>query len=400
MPSLAPRTLPGVPSRENLGAVDWGWQRLFAYACQSVVVVVDPASLQVIQTLDHHSLPVTTLRWSPEPLRAGSDHAYQLKLASGDYGGTVHVWSVITGEVVASLADQPSNHKASATDLQWHPSEYSLLAVVYSSSSIVMWDTEMRTKVWRFDAPEPIIRAAFNPFDESQMCVSSTRGWVFFLRCPNARVSKDERRGVDAPQLERKYRVSSDSSASNKADDSSLQYVIYSPRVRNVLYIVLTRQIIAFDVAFGEAIAASSLDRAFSGFSSLFICREREELLFALHRDGSLSAWSRRKEALRGSALWFQYDMLNNSELVKQVRRGGLSLVGVTNGVLPSDELSFCCTSSDGRVWTWTYDMNTTALQLNGLLENVPGPVQSIAVCNHLPASSAAAGAGAGAGAG
>ena len=42
------RTLPGPSHPSNSGTLCWGPDGLLAYGCHSVVVVVDPASVQVL----------------------------------------------------------------------------------------------------------------------------------------------------------------------------------------------------------------------------------------------------------------------------------------------------------------------------------------------------------------
>lgn len=100
-----------------------------AYGCQCCVVVVDPWSLALIQTLDEHRAPVTQLLWCPirdpvlrvpqqcgcfrvclaylghtSPCRGSASwedkaEEYPLILASGDSSGSVIIWNVLKAEI-------------------------------------------------------------------------------------------------------------------------------------------------------------------------------------------------------------------------------------------------------------------------------------------------------------
>ena len=48
----------------NRHAFDWGRNGLLAYASYAVIVILDPSSLQPMQTLDKdHTFSVTNLKW-------------------------------------------------------------------------------------------------------------------------------------------------------------------------------------------------------------------------------------------------------------------------------------------------------------------------------------------------
>ena len=52
-------------SNLNRNALDWGRNGLLAYASHGVIVVVDPSTMNVIQTLDKdHKTSVVRLKWS------------------------------------------------------------------------------------------------------------------------------------------------------------------------------------------------------------------------------------------------------------------------------------------------------------------------------------------------
>ena len=47
----------------DLGAIDWSYHNLLAYACYGYVVIVDPISLSIIQTLDEHKAHISVVKW-------------------------------------------------------------------------------------------------------------------------------------------------------------------------------------------------------------------------------------------------------------------------------------------------------------------------------------------------
>ena len=163
---VSPQTIPGSLHQQNQAAFDWlvsilcsdlglihahitycrGWQGLVAYATHSTVVVVDPRTIQTIQTLSAHknnvikvgticgwshmskstvacicfklyfvSSIVPQLRWSTECHHHTLTSPYSLRLASVDSGSHCVVWDVNQGAPSAefSLGTKP------LVDLQW-----------------------------------------------------------------------------------------------------------------------------------------------------------------------------------------------------------------------------------------------------------------------------------------
>lgn len=59
----------GVEESGNRGAVDWGPAGLVAFAAHSSVVVADPGTAAVLQTLQGHKASVTRVHISLFPVR-------------------------------------------------------------------------------------------------------------------------------------------------------------------------------------------------------------------------------------------------------------------------------------------------------------------------------------------
>jgi hypothetical protein len=94
---------PGPLHGLNKGAIDWGPQRLLAYASWSYVVLVDPYGMKRVQTLDQHTAPVRKVRFSREQLHLHNEMRFSLQLASGDQAGAIYIWKVLEATVVAAL---------------------------------------------------------------------------------------------------------------------------------------------------------------------------------------------------------------------------------------------------------------------------------------------------------
>lgn len=87
-----------------------------AYASQAMVVVVDPRTVQCLQTLTFHKSNVIKVCWARDCRHHHSlTTPYQLRLASVDSASHCVIWDVTRGTVTAdfSLGAKP------LIDLQW-----------------------------------------------------------------------------------------------------------------------------------------------------------------------------------------------------------------------------------------------------------------------------------------
>jgi WD40 repeat protein len=95
--------------------VDWGWQGLLAYGSQTLVVIVEPRTVQVYQTLDHHKHAVTKVKWCYENYYHSLASPYGLRLASSDSAGKIVVWDVSEASVRAEF----SENSKPILDMEW-----------------------------------------------------------------------------------------------------------------------------------------------------------------------------------------------------------------------------------------------------------------------------------------
>ena len=113
---IAPRSITGTLHPQNYTAVDWGWQNYVAYGCQNSVVVLDPQSVQVIQTLTHGHATINKVRWCKESHHAGlGSSPYVLRLVSMDTSGLCVLWDVSEGSIITEFNCGPKQ----VNDIQW-----------------------------------------------------------------------------------------------------------------------------------------------------------------------------------------------------------------------------------------------------------------------------------------
>jgi WD40 repeat protein len=101
--------VPGALHPLNRGAIDWGPQRLVAYAAWSYIVIVDPHSMKRVQILDQHASPVRKVKWSSQSLNLNNEQRYNLQLASGDQSGAIYIWKVADASVSCVLNNGTSS---------------------------------------------------------------------------------------------------------------------------------------------------------------------------------------------------------------------------------------------------------------------------------------------------
>ena len=87
----SPKVFPGNLCEANIGAISW-CKNFVAYGCQCYVVIVNASTLEIVQTLDEHHFPITSVKWSPQFHTAPINQS-TLVLASADTSGTIFIWN-------------------------------------------------------------------------------------------------------------------------------------------------------------------------------------------------------------------------------------------------------------------------------------------------------------------
>lgn len=91
---------------------------------------------------------------------------YHLKLASADTSGTVLIWDVSQASVRSTLSEPDR----SLLELGWLAGgANSLLLVLYSLGTVVLWQADTATPLWRKCYAEPLVAFALDPFCDASV---------------------------------------------------------------------------------------------------------------------------------------------------------------------------------------------------------------------------------------
>ncbi|CAL4175372.1 unnamed protein product [Meganyctiphanes norvegica] len=324
------RTIPGpVNTQHNKGALDWGWQGFLAYGAQTVVVVVDPVTLQYTQTLSKHRSHVVKVRWRKTHHYHQISAPYSLVLASADNSGCIIIWDVNNGEALATLQDGTK----SVTEMEWlgkmDGSEH-LLAALHPPYSLVIWDTRHNTKLWKKSYTETLLSFDFDPFHYNKMTFLCG-GCVLFVddfslrKCPSsngkkfyistARNSPGRSTSGSLPSSASSSSLSDQEKTGNrlrkkmkdlvtigevKPKDDSIQLaeclqLVYHRTVRDQLLLLYPREVLVLDLAINQTVGNIAIERSMSPFVQIVSCCQRD-VVFCLHETGAISGHFRRRQ--------------------------------------------------------------------------------------------------------
>lgn len=183
-----------------------------------------------------------------------------------------------------------------------------------SAGLLVLWNTKDSAQLWTCTIGQDFAAGAslaFSPFEPSVVAFSSTSGAVYFVtdfslsRAPG-RIESKYRIGAGTPAPQKKQKQS--------ASPPSFRQLVFSPHVWNVVYFLLTREIIVFDMTLSRAIGSTPLDRNCEPFQSILVCNDNPSLIFCLHEDGSVSSWRRIPDKFE-----FELTGLTSSQVQRKV---------------------------------------------------------------------------------
>ncbi|VDI67353.1 Hypothetical predicted protein [Mytilus galloprovincialis] len=175
---LSPKTVTGVLHLQNKGACDWGWQGLIAQGCQRYVSIIDPKNVQVIQVLVKHKGTVVKVKWSHENYHHDLGSPYTLRLASGDSNGLIIIWDVKQGEPKTEFSDG----NKPIQDLQWlsnQDASYDLLVALHPPYSMILWNADTGTKLWKKSYTETLLSFSFDPFNHRNVAFLGQDSIIF-----------------------------------------------------------------------------------------------------------------------------------------------------------------------------------------------------------------------------
>lgn len=310
-------------SKENGGAVHCSPHGLVAYGAGSSVVVMEPRSMQLVAVLPMPAVKnaalqpapfVTAVQWTPEgiprDLAAQDFSTAHLQLAVGDRQGRVAIWDVASGDVCTWLEVDAEKSRQGIQDLCWVYGQPWLLAVIHGPTCLNIWDPSTGRCVWRFDSGGELLGCVrADPFDSRQFSLVGLHGLLLSILVGGVSESDiltkqyvipgQDEKGTVVEKAKDGAPLSSGAPALASAP-GILVRCLYSRTRRGLLYVMMPREIVVFDLAFGMQLASTSLPRGCAKLLDLLACTDGD-VLYCAHQDGKASAWRRKEYVLVNS---------------------------------------------------------------------------------------------------
>ncbi|ELR13975.1 WD domain, G-beta repeat-containing protein [Acanthamoeba castellanii str. Neff] len=322
------------------GAVAWGRQGLAAYGCQCCVVVVDPSSLALLQTLDEHRAPVTCLQWGHESWEDKTSVEYPLILASGDAAGSVIVWDVLKAEIKATM--ESGQEDAAVLGLSWHPEEPSLLLSLHHPSTIIQWDTATGNKLWSRELPEKLLAVEFDRFNPEELWAASAEGNMYLINVlmDSTLILTWATRVVGEPRSAPAGEAVLRNSAGQHEGAGKLLQMAFSPTARHVVYFLFPHRVVG----------TIALEASKSPFRHMILSGAPTRI-FCLQFDGSLIVYKKHE----GQSYTFYRECL--CEAPKQFKPGKKNQQTGAYGIAvsPLQPHQLIGLMSDSNLWRWDF---------------------------------------------
>ncbi|KAA8523002.1 hypothetical protein F0562_009425 [Nyssa sinensis] len=318
--------LPGPPSRNNGGSADLSPSGLLAYASGSSVAVLDSRSMQLVSviplpppstssstTTSAASLSpfVTSVRWSPQPLRRDllshdPSSTSHLLLAAGDRQGRIALLDLRLKSPLLFLDPDPSASKLGIQDLCWIKTRNDswILAALSGPSRLILYNTSTGRCFFKYDAsPEFFSCIHRDPFDSRHLCAIGLKGFLLSVKVlgdtEDEIAIKELQIRTDTSELQKLERDAGGSLTSNTSPALAVfpLYIVkfaFSPQWKHILFATFPRELVVFDLQYETTLFAAGLPRGCGKFLDV-LPDPNVELLYCAHLDGRLSTW-RRKE--------------------------------------------------------------------------------------------------------
>lgn len=108
------------------------------------------------------------MKWSRENFHHDFAAPYSLRVASGDTVGRVIIWDIPQAKPLTEFTDGSKP----ILDLEWLATQdacHDLLAVLHAPSSLILWNADTGTKLWKKTFQESLLCFAFDPFIPSNV---------------------------------------------------------------------------------------------------------------------------------------------------------------------------------------------------------------------------------------
>ncbi|XP_059139612.1 WD repeat-containing protein 11-like [Physella acuta] len=415
---LYPKIITGTLHAHNKDACDWGWQGYLAYGCQNLVTVVEPKHVQVIQVLDKHKGVITQVKWAHENYHHDLNSPYTLRLASSDTHGHIIVWDVGLGIVRSAFEDG----NKPILGMQWLSNQDAcrdLLVCLHPPYSLILWNADTGTKLWKKSYTENLLSFTFDPFSSKNLAFlgqdsiifvtdfninksPSSNGKKFYISNPSQ--ASNMSRSASTNSLERKTSTSSASSSKNLAkrmsrilvgeakpkgspDEESVTLneclqLCFHRSCRHHLMLLYPREMLILDLEINQTVGIIALDRSSSSFTKVIACWQRD-VLMCVHENGSVSVRVRRRNnsvntpAPEGHGAFddtptqlsmeVAYDLRCQSDPLRVTRHNKL----YCSSLCPVSEKVISLIMSDSRVMFW----ELSALQTTGNDYHINSPL-------------------------
>eukprot|EP00658_Telonema_sp_P-2_P054276 TRINITY_DN43178_c0_g1_i4.p1 TRINITY_DN43178_c0_g1~~TRINITY_DN43178_c0_g1_i4.p1 ORF type:complete len:963 (+),score=223.72 TRINITY_DN43178_c0_g1_i4:143-3031(+) len=200
--------------------------------------------------------------------------------------------------------------------------------------SLVGSEMCIRDRLWKEPFTEHISSLITDPFCHDRLCLTGHNApWIRVVREVDASGSK---------LYSSKYNV-----LQAGQDNSSVVSAVFSPHARHILYMVMTRQLIIFDMRICRVLRTTGVQESWEPpYRQLLLCWEAPELVLGLHTDASISVWrhhtaaaSRGNPELSSPTVW--------EELKPVAKRGG-GVLACCGG--PLNPLEICIVTNSGTL--------------------------------------------------
>ncbi|XP_074856630.1 WD repeat-containing protein 11 isoform X2 [Carettochelys insculpta] len=396
---LSARTLTGALSAQNKGAVDWGWQGLIAYGCQSLVLVIDSNTAQTVQVLERHKTNVVKVKWAKENYHHNIGSPYSLRLASADATGKIIVWDVAMGAVRCEIQE----YTKPIQDMQWlwnQDASRDLLLAVHPPNYIVLWNADTGTQLWRKSYAENILSFSFDPFDPSHLTLLTSEGIVFISDFSPSKppTSSGKKVYISSPHSSPSHNKSVAATGAKKALDkvkilitnekpsaesvtlNECLQLSYLPSKRNYMLLLYPREILILDLEVNQTVGVIAIERTGIPFVQVIPCFQRDGL-FCLHENGCITLRVRRSNIGISGMPNEESDPDPVQELIYDLRSQS-DAIRVTKTVrpfsmvcCPVNENSAALIVSDGRVMIWELKSTISGRNLRNSASPLYSPV-------------------------
>jgi hypothetical protein len=312
------------PSKENGGAKHCSAHGLVAYGAGSSVVVMEARSMQLVAVLPMPALKsaplqpapfVTAVQWTPEVLPRDLTQDFStahLQLAAGDRQGRIAIWDVASGDACTWLELESEKGRQGIQDLCWVHGHPWLLAAIHGPTLVTIWNPATRNSIWKFDSGSELLGCVrSDPFDQRQLCVVGLKGLLLSIlvggvsdaeiHMKHYLIPGQEEKGAMVTGEKEKTKdgtpVAGSTSAGAPALAASPGVIVgclYSTTRRGLLYVMMPREIVVFDLAFGMVLSSTALPRGCAKLLD-FLAVVDGDILYCAHQDGKLSAWNRKE---------------------------------------------------------------------------------------------------------